>query len=119
MVMQELSQEACLTTIAEHEVPESIRSASERVAVIFTQSWCSEWAMMRRYLETMDEPGVTVFYVEYDRKPFFHEMMAMKETVWGNYPVPYVRYYRDGALVAESNLVFMRKGFLKRFDATR
>ena len=119
MVMQELSLEACLATIAEHEVPDSVRSASERVAVVLTQSWCSDWSIMRRYLDTMDEPGLTVFYVEYDRKPFFREMMAMKETIFANYQIPYVRYYRDGALVAQSNLVFMKKKFLRRFDASR
>ena len=119
MVMQELSQEACLTTIAEHEVPQSARMASERVAVVFTQSWCPDWSVMRRYLDGLDEPGLTVFFVEYDRQPFFQEMMAVKETAFENYQIPYVRYYRDGALVSESNLVFMKRKFLKRFDARR
>lgn len=119
MGMQELSQEACLTTIAEHEVPESARSASERVAVVFTQSWCPDWFVMRRYLDGLEEPGLSVFFVEYDRQPFFKEMMAVKESVFDNFQIPYVRYYRDGDLVSQSNLVFMKKKFLKRFDAKR
>jgi hypothetical protein len=117
--MQELTQEACERTIRDGEVPESVRSTSERVAVVFTQSWCPQWSFMRRYLETMDEPGLTVYFVEYDRQPFFHEMMAFKETVFGNYEVPYVRYYRDGKLVAQSNLVFLARKFLKMFNVKR
>ena len=41
--------------------------------------------------------------------------MNLKEKTWGNYSIPYVRYYRDGDLVNESNFV-SRRGFLKRFD---
>jgi len=115
--MQELSQDACEQTIAESEVPASIRGSSERVAVVLTQSWCPDWSVMRRYLNSLDEPGVTVYYVEYDRRPFYREMMAFKETVFGSYEIPYVRYYRGGELVSESNLVFLRRKFLKKFDA--
>ena len=115
--MQQLSHDACLRTIAERDVPESIRAADERVAVVFTQSWCPDWYVMRRYLDGPDEPGLTVFYVEYDRQPFFHDMLELKENVFANAEIPYVRYYRGGALVAESNLVFLKKKFLRKFDA--
>ena len=102
--------------MSEGDVPDSVRSVTERVAVVLTQSWCPDWLAMRRYLETLDEPELTVFYLEYDRSPLFHELMAFKETVFGNDLIPYVRYYRAGTLVAESNRVFMKRRFLKKFE---
>lgn len=113
--MQKLSEDQCRRTIAEGEIPEEVRRADERVAVVLTQSWCPDWLLMRSYLSGLEESGVSVFFVEYDRESFFHELMAFKENVFRSMEVPYVRYYRDGALVAESNLVFSRRGFLKRF----
>lgn len=115
--MQELSHEAFQQLVAEGDMPETIRTASERVAVILTQSWCPDWFVMRHYLESMDEPGLTIFYLEYDRQSFFREAMAFKEGVFGNYQIPYVRYYRDGEFVAESNRVFRPKKFLEKFDS--
>ena len=69
---------------------------------------------MRRYLDGLDEPGITVYAVVYDRLENFTDVMVFKETVFGNDLIPYVRYYRDGRLVAETNAVYLRKKFLKK-----
>ena len=114
--MQKLSEDQCRRTIAEGEIPEEVRTAAERVAVVLTQSWCPDWLLMQSYLSELDEADLDVFYVEYDKESFFRELMAFKERVFKSAEVPYVRYYRNGSLVAESNLVFRKKGFLKRFD---
>lgn len=88
------------------EFPEAVRAASARVAVVLTQSWCPQWTMMRSWLDAAAaEAEARVWYVEYDLEPFFEEFMAFKEDVWGNRSVPYVRYYRDGALVGQGNYV--------------
>lgn len=101
--------------MSEGEVPESVRATAPRVAVVFTQSWCPDWLLMRGYLSRLRESDVEVLVVEYDRRPFFHEMMAFKEGTYRNYEIPYVRYYANGEHVAESNLVFTKRGFLRRF----
>ena len=114
--MQELSADTCRRMIDEGEVPESIRTASEKVAVVLTQSWCPDWFVMRRYLDALDEPGLTVYAIVYDRLENFTDVMAFKETIFSNDLIPYVRYYRDGRLVAESNVVYLKKKFLKKLE---
>jgi hypothetical protein len=115
--MEKLSQDQCRQMIADGEIPEEIRSSASKVAVILTQSWCPDWLVMQRYLNGLDQPDVKVFYVEYDREACFHEVMAFKETVFGNFEVPYVRYFQEGRLVNQSNLVFTKRGFLKKLSA--
>ena len=117
--MREFTDDECRSIIDEGSVPESIRNSGERVAAIFTQSWCGDWIVMKRYLNKVEEPSLEVFFVEYDRKPFFEEMKNFKERVYRSGTIPYVRYFRDGELVNESNLVWRRKSFVKRFDTMR
>lgn len=113
--MRDLTDDECRSIMNEGEVPEPIRSAAPRVAVVFTQSWCPDWLLMRGYLSRLSESDVDVLVVEYDRRPFFREMMAFKEGTFANFEIPYVRYYRGGEFVGESNLVFTKRRFLKRF----
>ena len=100
-------------------IPESIRKSSDRVAVVFTQSWCGDWHLMRRYIKKIEEPSLEVFYIEYDNKPFFEEIKSFKERVFKNGMIPYIQYFRAGELVNDSNLIWRRKGFMKRFDTRK
>ncbi len=72
---------------------------------------------MSGYLEDAEAAApagaMAVRYVEYDRESFFEDFMEFKENVFGNRSVPYVRYYRDGELIAESNYI-SRQGFLSK-----
>jgi len=112
--MEALTDDQCREILSVRDVPEGIRGSASRVAVVFTQSWCQDWRTMRRYLAKLSADDASIYYVEYDRRPFFDEMREFKETVFGNALLPYIRYYRDGELVNESNLVFFKRGFLKR-----
>jgi len=104
-----LSTGQCAQAMAGSEFGEDVRKAAGRVAVILTQSWCPQWPMMRLWLgAALAEADAKAFYVEYDNEPFFEQFMVWKEDVLGNRSVPYVRYYRDGVLVAESN--YLSKG---------
>jgi len=99
-----LSAGQCAQAMAGTEFGEDVRKAAGRVAVILTQGWCPQWPMMRMWLSAaLSEADAKAFYVEYDSEPFFEQFMVWKEDVLGNRSVPYVRYYRDGVLVAESN----------------
>jgi hypothetical protein len=105
----------CAQAMDGKEFGEDVRTAAPRVAVILTQSWCPQWPLMRSWLESaLSEAGAKAFYVEYDNEPFFERFMAWKEDMLGNRSVPYVRYYRDGALVAESNYI-SKNGFVSHF----
>ena len=41
--------------------------------------------------------------------------MQFKETHFGNYEIPYIRYYKNGTLVSESNYT-TSADFLARFE---
>lgn len=99
--------------------PEVIHS-SRNVALLLTQGWCPEWMAMHRWLERMiakEEPRdveLDLYQLVYDRVSYFREFLAFKETTFGNYQVPYVRYYVDGRLVGESNYCNQEQ-FLRHF----
>lgn len=109
----ELNEGQCREAMLTGEFGESLRTSAPLVAVVLTQSWCPQWTMMRTWLEAASaQSGALVYYLEYDLKPFFEEFMAFKEDVFGNRSVPYVRYYRGGALAAQGNYV-SKEGFVR------
>jgi hypothetical protein len=117
--MRKLEKEECLSAMAAGEFGEELRKASDSVAIVLTQSWCPQWAWMRGYLESLPaDPERKIFWVEYDREDYFEDFMRFKETAFGNDQVPYVRYYRDGDLVSESNYID-QGGFLRRLAGTK
>ncbi len=116
--MTKLTREQCLAAAATGEFGPDVLGAASSVAVVLTQSWCPQWVWMRSYLMTMPvRADLAVFWVEYDREDFFESFMSFKETVLGNDQVPYVRYYRGGALVRETNFID-KGGFLRILSAT-
>jgi hypothetical protein len=111
--MQKLSEADCLDLIERKEFAPRVVGAADSVAIVLTQSWCPQWSWMRSYLESLPaEEGIKVFWVEYDLEAFFEPLMNFKERVFGNFEVPYVRYYRGGGLVAQSNYID-KGGFLR------
>jgi hypothetical protein len=101
-----LSAEQCAEAMRAGDFSAEIVGSAGSAAVVLTQGWCPQWTMMSSWLDAAaEEAGARAFYVCYDEEPFFEPFMAWKEDVLGNRSVPYVRYYRDGALTAESNYV--------------
>lgn len=84
------------------EFPETITGHSEKVVVIMTQDWCSQWAAMKEYLPEFAE-NVSIFVLEYNRHTQFARILDFKENTFGNQAVPYLRFYAQGVLVSESN----------------
>jgi hypothetical protein len=111
--MRKLTREECLAAARDGEFAPELVGAAPAVAIVMTQSWCSQWAWMRSYLSALpDSGGAEIFWVEYDLEDFFEDFMRFKEDVFGNDLVPYVRYYRGGAPVAQSNFID-KGGFLR------
>jgi len=111
MIRRVITENHAREIMAAGEIPESMISASRLVAVILTQSWCPQWGAMESYISRMEaggsqaHPDLTVFQLVYDRLPFHHEFMHFKETRFNNLHIPYVRYYRDGAFIGDSNYI--------------
>jgi len=112
-MVKKLTEKECRTAIASGDFDPAIKASSPVAAIILTQSWCPQWTWMKRYIEDLaKEAGSDIYWIEYDREPFFDEFLEFKEETFGNDQVPYVRYYRNGALVHESNYID-RSGFLR------
>jgi hypothetical protein len=114
--MRKLDRADCLAMMEAGELAGSVLGVAERVAVVLTQSWCPQWEWMRSYLEAMPPAGDReIFWVEYDLEDFFEPFLRFKEETLGNDQVPYVRYYRRGELVSQSNFIDSG-GFLRRLE---
>ena len=115
---RELSREQAAEAMRAGEFGEGVRRASRNVAVVLTQDWCGQWAAMDDYLQDLGarhpELELVVFQLEYNRVDYFREFLRFKEEVLGNRLIPYVRYYRDGLLIGQSNYVAETQ-FLKNF----
>lgn len=113
---QKLTEEECLFAVRSGDFPDSVRRAAPSVAVILTQSWCPQWRFMQSYLaeaeKNIGERGI-IYMVEYDREPYYRDFMTFKEDIFQNREIPYVRYYRDGSLHAESNFI-SKQGFISK-----
>lgn len=114
---EKLDEARCRAAMAGGEFPPEVRGAAPRVAIVLTQSWCPQWHWMKGYLDAIAaEPDTAVFWLEYDREKYFEEFRNFKEDLFGNREIPYVRYYRDGMLVRESNYID-RSGFMRLLGA--
>jgi hypothetical protein len=104
--VKKLTERDCFDAVKAGDFAPAVTGAAPAVAVVLTQSWCVQWTWMRTYLERLGEvPGWEVFWVEYDREAFFEAFMSFKEETYANREIPYVRYYREGRLVRESNFI--------------
>ena len=103
--MIEITDSQASLIIKQRQIPEEILNSNDKVAVIMTQDWCPQWLFMSRWLKKTQEKGIKTFYISYNRKPYFNEFMNVKEAVFNNDLVPYVRYYKDGKLIDDSNFV--------------
>lgn len=111
LMLRKLTESECLSAEKQGEFRPELLASSSHVAIVLTQGWCPQWAWMRSYLDEIASlPDVDIYWVEYDREPFYQSFMNFKETVLGNNQIPYVRYYRDGALTTQSNFLD-RRGF--------
>lgn len=110
---RKLNEAECRAAMTAKDFGPDITGAAPSVAIILTQSWCPQWVWMKTWLQGASAgDDRAVFTVEYDRESFYEDFMQFKESTFHNYEIPYVRYYRDGKLVRESNYID-RSGFLR------
>lgn len=101
--MKLIAKAQALDCVVHREFSQDILLSAEKVAVILTQSWCPQWLAMKGFLGNM--AGCEVYYLEYDREDYLEIFREFKEKVFGNDQIPYIRYYRNGALTRVSNAV--------------
>lgn len=122
---RQITREEAEQAMAQGEFGQALLTSAPNLAVILTQDWCGQWTMMDRYLRELaarpapvqlseNVPEICVAVLLYNRVPYFQDFLRLKERVWGNAQIPYVRYYRHGRLVAQSNYV-SAETFLSHF----
>jgi hypothetical protein len=93
-----------------------VTGLKKKVAIIMTQSWCPQWTMMQDWLTDYGpDDDLDLYELVYDKNELFSEFLELKERVWKNNLIPYLRYYRDGRLVGQSNYV-SRENFEAHFS---
>lgn len=120
VLLEKLTEEDALYAIENGEFSSGVLGASSRVAIILTQHWCPDWRYMEKWLADEEgddeEPRITVYVLVYNKIPSFHAFRTFKEDELGNSLIPYVRYYRDGLFLGDSNRV-SREEFLENFGS--
>jgi len=120
--LKKITEEQAREAIRAGEFSKELISSAKYVALVLTQDWCPQWSAMIAWLESWekkDKPqdvDVDVYTLVYNNTPLEREFLRFKETVLGNYEIPYVRYYIDGSFVDDSNYV-SRGEFARRFTA--
>lgn len=92
--------------IIEHkEVPDIILSKSENVLCIFSQNWCPDWKAQERDLLANEGSSENIFVAVYiyNETKYQKEFMSVKEDVWNNALIPYLRYYKNGKFIYATN----------------
>lgn len=115
-----ISTEQAREAMSSGDFGPEITAAGPRVAVILTQSWCPQWPAMEKWMRALireDKPAehdIIIFEFVYDKSDISKEFTRFKEQTLGNALIPYVRYYREGNLMDQSNYVGSRD-FLEKF----
>ncbi len=112
-----ITEKQAREAITKGEFSEELTSSQKHVAIILTQSWCPQWTFLNRSLNTLEKEkyDIDIYELEYDKEDYFNEFLTFKENVLGNDQIPYIRYYINGKLIAESNYV-STKILLSKFN---
>lgn len=121
MVQQkELSPAQIGQVIRQGDFGEDILTSREHVAVIMTQNWCSQWLYMRNWLDELylneKDMEIDIYEIIYNTKDYYEDFMNFKERVYKNDLIPYVRYYKKGKFIGESNYIY-KEDFLNLFKS--
>lgn len=94
-----------MEAIREGDFNPQLYSSAIKVIIVLTQSWCPQWMFLKESLRDIEEenPDIKIYYVEYDLEDFFRHFMDFKEQVYENFQVPYIRYFKNGKEIGQSN----------------
>ena len=101
-----ITKDQALDAIKNGDFGAGIISSKENVIIILTQDWCPQWVNMKNWIYKMDvDMDINIFELEYNKESYFHSFMGFKESVYRNFDVPYLRFYRNGELFQTSNYI--------------
>ena len=106
MRRKKLSEDQVLEVIKTGDFSPDIIASKNKVVIILTQDWCTDWKRMREWLDTLDDAiDIDIYELIYNKSEHFQRCLDLKENKWNNSFIPYLRYYQNGILIKESNYV--------------
>lgn len=106
MKRKKLSEDQVLEVIQTGEFSPDIIASNNKVVIILTQDWCTDWKNMREWLDSLEDiSDMDICEVIYNKSEHYQNCLDLKENKWKNSLIPYLRYYQNGVLVKESNYV--------------
>ena len=103
---EKIQKYQAMYAIENGEFDTNMIASKAKVIVILTQDWCPQWIDMKNWVYTLElEEDIEIYELEYNKTDYFNEFMSFKESHWKNYHVPYVRFYKEGNLIKETNYI--------------
>lgn len=98
--------------ILEHEeIENAIVNSALNVMVVFTEHWSPDWQDMDKDLmnnQRTEQVDINVYTATYNRGFLFDPFREFKENVWNSHFVPYIRFYKNGAILWETGHLAFR-----------
>jgi len=101
-----LTREQAFHAMENGEFPQEVTASAETVVVIMTQDWCPQWQYLKNWVYNIQTPkALDIYELVYNQTDYFRQFAGFKENKWNNDEIPYLRYYKDGKLIKETNSV--------------
>lgn len=101
-----ISKEQAMNAIENGEFNKGVINSSKKVIVIMTQDWCPQWMALKCWVYEMEtNEDIDIYELEYNKEDYFEQFMNFKENHWKSYNVPYLRFYKDGCLIEDTNYI--------------
>lgn len=101
-----ITREQALYAIENGEFGSDMLLSAGTVIAIMSQDWCPQWHDMRSWIYNLQtDEDIDIYELIYNKVDYFDEFRQFKENVWKNHEIPYLRYYKNGKLLSETNYV--------------
>ncbi|HEX2926675.1 MAG TPA: hypothetical protein VHP38_10555 [Ruminiclostridium sp.] len=100
-----IQKQQALDAIQNGEFESSIISSKDRVVIVLTQDWCPQWQNMKSWIYESTDADIDIYELEYNKEDYSDEFRSFKEEKLGNEYVPYLRFYKNGVLIEETNFI--------------
>lgn len=101
-----ITKDQALSTMKNADFSRDIVCSQNIVIIILTQDWCPQWIDMKTWVySTITDKDIDFYELVYNKTDYFYDFKSFKETRWKNYNVPYLRIYKNGNLVRQTNYI--------------
>ncbi len=117
ITFQNMTDQEMLETAQNGEIPASLLAKSKNVIAIFTQDWCPDWHRTEKDFKSHQDysEDILVYIAIYNTSIYSEQVMAFKEDVWKNGLIPYIRCYKNGTFLKDSNAMAFER-IVKAFN---